>query len=156
MILNDTNISCRDVLRGLWFSTKFSCDFSIFFCAHSVLHTKISTENSCICRGVLHSRQIGKSASREYSEAGGAWGRRLHSARLYCCEKAHRSLPRCAAAFLCCLSCFLRQVFHNPALALFFADFSQRRNPLRFGKLRLLFGTFPAQRYHFVRAVSSI
>lgn len=101
----------------------------------------------------------GKSASRpsrEYSEAGGAWGRRLHSARLYCCEKAHRSLPRCAAAFLCCLSCFLRQFFHNPALALFFADFSQRRNPLRFGKLRLLFGTFPAQRYHFVRAVSSI
>ena len=46
--------------------------------------------------------------------------------------------------------------FHNPASALFFADFSQRRNPLRFGKLRLLFGTFPAQRYHFVRAVSSI
>ena len=123
MILNDTNISCRDVLRGLWFSTKFSCDFSIFFCAHSVLHTKISTENSCICRGVLHSRQIGKSASREYSEAGGAWGRRLHSARLYCCEKAHRSLPRCAAAFLCCLSCFLRQFFHNPALALFFRGF---------------------------------
>lgn len=24
--------------------------------------------------------------------------------------------------------------FHNPAAALFFADFSQRRNPLRFGK----------------------
>ena len=36
--------------------------------------------------------------------------------------------------------------FHNPASALFFADFSQRRNPLRFGKLRLLCGTFPAQR----------
>ena len=29
---------------------------------------------------------------------------------------------------------FPATVFHNPALALFFADFSQRRNPLRFGK----------------------
>lgn len=29
---------------------------------------------------------------------------------------------------------FPTAVFHNPALALFFADFSQRRNPLRFGK----------------------
>lgn len=30
MILNDTNISCMDVLRGLWFSTKISCDFFDF------------------------------------------------------------------------------------------------------------------------------
>ena len=30
MILNYTNISCRDVLRGRWFSTKISCDFFDF------------------------------------------------------------------------------------------------------------------------------
>ena len=30
MILNYTKISCRDVLRGRWFSTKFSCDFFDF------------------------------------------------------------------------------------------------------------------------------
>ena len=57
-----------DVLRGLWFSTKISCIFSIFFCAHSVLHTKISSENSCICQSVCSaqqaSRQVGKQRIR--------------------------------------------------------------------------------------------
>ena len=76
MILNYTNISCRDVLRGLWFSTKISCIFSIFFCAHSVLHTKISSENSCICRSVCSaqqaSRQVGKQRIRRTGR--GAWG----------------------------------------------------------------------------------
>ena len=76
MILNYTNISCMDVLRGLWFSTKISCIFSIFFCAHSVLHTKISSENSCICQSVCSaqqaSRQVGKQKIRRTGR--GAWG----------------------------------------------------------------------------------
>ena len=63
MILNDTKISCMDVLRGLCFSTKFSCDFSDFL----LRALRLAYENQL--RKLVHlpvrsaqqaSRQVGK------------------------------------------------------------------------------------------------
>lgn len=78
----------------------------------------------------------GKSESRKAenkeNRARGA-GRRLHPAPL-CCHKKRTevSLDALLRLFAVChVSC--GSFFHNPASALFFADFSQRRNPLRFG-----------------------
>lgn len=109
--------------------------FSIFFCVHSVLHTKISSENSCICQSVCSaqqaSRQVGKQKIRRTGR--GAWGADF-ILRPFAATKSASKSPSMRCCVVCCLSCFLRQFFHNPAAALFFADFSQRRNPLRFGK----------------------
>ena len=63
MILNYTKISCRDVLRGRWFSTKFSCDFFDFL----LRALRLAYENQL--RKLVHlpvrsaqqaSRQVGK------------------------------------------------------------------------------------------------
>lgn len=78
----------------------------------------------------------GKSASRKVenkeNRARGA-GRRLHPAPLCCHKKRIEvSLDALLRLFAVChVSC--GSFFHNPAAALFFADFPQRRNPLRFG-----------------------
>lgn len=136
MILNYTNISCRDVLRGLWFSTKFSCYFFDFL----LRALRLAYENQL--RKLMYLPEClfctaGKSASRKAenkeNRARGA-GRRLHPAPLCCHKKRIEvSLDALLRLFAVChVSC--GSFFHNPASALFFADFSQRRNPLRFGK----------------------
>ena len=88
MILNYTNISCRDVLRGRWFSTKISCDFFDFL----LRALRLAYENQL--RKLMYLPEClfctaGKSASRKAenreNRARGA-GRRLHPAPL-CCHK---------------------------------------------------------------------
>lgn len=135
MILNYTKISCRDVLRGLWFSTKFSCYFFDFL----LRALRLAYENQL--RKLVHlpgrsaqqaNRQVGN--QRIQRTGRGAKGRKLHPAPLCCHKKRIEvSLDALLRFFAVChVSC--GSFFHNPAAALFFADFSQRRNPLRFGK----------------------
>lgn len=87
--------------------------FSIFFCAHSVLHTKISSENSCICQSVCSaqqaSRQVGKQRIGR-TGGGGAWGTDfiLHP---FAATKSASKSPSMRCCVVCCLSCFLRQFF---------------------------------------------
>ena len=135
MILNYTNISCRDVLRGLWFSTKFSCDFFDFL----LRALRLAYENQL--RKLMYLPEClfctaGKSESRKAENKENrarGMGRRLHPAPL-CCHKKRievslDALLRCLLFVMFPTAVF----FHNPASALFFADFPQRRNPLRFG-----------------------
>ena len=77
--------------------------FSIFFCAHSVLHTKISSENSCICRSVCSaqqaSRQVGKQRIRRTGR--GAWGADFILRPFAATKSASKSLPmRCCVSLL--------------------------------------------------------
>ena len=75
MILNYTNISCMDVLRGRWFSTKFSCDFFDFL----LRALRLAYENQL--RKLVHlpgrsaqqaSQKVGKQRIRRTGR--GAWG----------------------------------------------------------------------------------
>lgn len=87
MILNYTNISCMDVLRGRWFSTKFSCDFFDFL----LRALRLAYENQL--RKLVHLPgafcTAGKSESRKAENKENrarGMGRRLHPAPL-CCHK---------------------------------------------------------------------
>ena len=77
--------------------------FPIFFCAHSDLHTKISSENSCICRSVCSaqqaSRQVGKQRIRRTGR--GAWGADFILRPFAATKSASKSLSmRCCVSLL--------------------------------------------------------
>ena len=79
----------------------------------------------------------GKSESRKAenkeNRARGA-GRRLHPVPLCCHKKRIEVFLNALLRFFAVCHVSYGSFFHNPAAALFFADFSQRRNPLCFGK----------------------
>ena len=88
MILNYTKISCRDVLRGLWFSTKFSCDFFDFL----LRALRLTYENQLRklmylpeCLFCTASKSASRKAENKENRAR-SMGRRLHPAPL-CCHK---------------------------------------------------------------------
>ena len=131
--------------------------FSIFFCAHYDLHTKISCESSCICRGVLHSRQIGKSEIREYSEPGAGQRGANFILRPFAATKSASKSPsmRCCVSLLFVM--FPAAVFFIILRRLCFSRIS------RSGEIRCALETPSAVRNVpcaaenlFVRAVSSI
>lgn len=88
MILNYTKISCMDVLRGLWFSTKFSCDFFDFL----LRALRLAYENQLRklmylpeCLFCTASKSASRKAENKENRARGM-GRKLHPAPL-CCHK---------------------------------------------------------------------
>lgn len=88
MILNYTKIFCMDVLRGLWFSTKFSCDFFDFL----LRALRLAYENQLRklmylpeCLFCTASKSASRKAENKENRARGA-GRRLHPTPL-CCHK---------------------------------------------------------------------
>lgn len=77
MILNYTNISCMDVLRGRWFSTKFSCDFFDFL----LRALRLAYENQLRklmylpeCLFCTASKSASRKAENRENRGGGAWG----------------------------------------------------------------------------------
>lgn len=88
MIQNYTKISCMDVLRGLWFSTKFSCDFFDFL----LRALRLAYENQLRklmylpeCLFCTASKSASRKAENKENRAR-SMGRRLHPAPL-CCHK---------------------------------------------------------------------
>lgn len=88
MILNYTKISCMDVLRGRWFSTKISCDFFDFL----LRALRLAYENQLRklmylpeCLFCTASKSASRKAENKENRARSA-GCRLHPAPL-CCHK---------------------------------------------------------------------
>lgn len=158
MILNYTKIFCMDVLRGLWFSTKFSCDFFDFL----LRALRLAYENQLRklmylpeCLFCTASKSASRKAENKENRARGA-GRRLHPTPL-CCHKKRTEVSLDALLRCLLFVMFPTAVFFIILRRLCFSRIS------RSGEIRCALETPSAVRNVpcaaenlFVRAVSSI
>lgn len=102
-----------DVLRGRWFSTKFSCDFFDFL----LRALRLAYENQLRklmylpeCLFCTASKSASRKAENRENRGGGAWGTDfiLHP---FAATKSASKSPSMRCCVVCCLSCFLRQFF---------------------------------------------
>lgn len=111
MILNDTKISCMDVLRGLCFSTKFSCDFSDFL----LRALRLAYENQLRKLVYLPGRSAQQASRKVGKQKIGRTGRGAQGADFilhpFAATKSASKSPSMRCCVVCCLSCFLRQFF---------------------------------------------